>query len=149
MTSPVTVVVLFPPLLTAHPRSPKAPRKRSQHCWMLHVASVCTTCCMLLGVVTQSLKPGKLLSQELATFLLFHDRRSVEQQCWIRLHSFSDIVGARHAHYTRSPWRQQRNNFAWQANIVGNCCIRLHTTANTDATTPNIVGPTVGPNRPW
>ena len=26
-------------------------------------------------------------------------------------------------------------------NIVGICCIRLHTTANTDATTSNIVGP--------
>ena len=28
-------------------------------------------------------------------------------------------------------------------NIVGTCCIRLHTTANTDATTPKIVGPTM------
>ena len=28
-------------------------------------------------------------------------------------------------------------------NIVGSCCIRLHTTANTDATTPNIVGATM------
>ena len=28
-------------------------------------------------------------------------------------------------------------------NIVGSCCIRLHTTANTNATTPNIVGPTL------
>ena len=27
--------------------------------------------------------------------------------------------------------------------VVGSCCIRLHTTANTDATTPNIVGPTM------
>ena len=25
--------------------------KRAQHCWMLHVASVCTPCCMLLSVV--------------------------------------------------------------------------------------------------
>ena len=29
----------------------KAPCKRTQHCWMLHVASVCTPCCMLLDVV--------------------------------------------------------------------------------------------------
>ena len=29
------------------------------------------------------------------------------------------------------------------ANIVGSCCIRLHTTANTHATTPNIVGVTM------
>ena len=27
--------------------------------------------------------------------------------------------------------------------VVGSCCIRLHTTANTDATTPNIAGPTM------
>ena len=56
-------------------------------------------CWMLLRVVTQSLKPVKLFSQQLPTFLLFHDRRSVVQQCWIRLHSSSNIVGATHAHY--------------------------------------------------
>ena len=74
----------------------------SQHCWMLHVASVCTPCCMLLRVVG-SLKPVKRLSQLLPTFVLFRDRRSIAQQCWIRLHSSSNIVGATHAHYARSP----------------------------------------------
>ena len=64
---------------------------------MLHVASVCTPCCMLLDVVAQSLKPVKLFSQQLPTFLLFRDRRSVAQQCWIRLHSSSNIVGPTHA----------------------------------------------------
>ena len=39
----------------------------------------------LLHVVAQSLKPVKLFSQQLPTFLLFRDRRSVEQQ---------DAVGA-------------------------------------------------------
>ena len=71
----------------------------SQHCWMLHVASVCTPCCMLLDVVAQSLKPVKLFSQQLPAFLLFRDRWSVARQCWIRLHSSSNIVGAGHAHY--------------------------------------------------
>ena len=71
----------------------------SQRCWMLHVTSVCTPCCMLLRVVAQSLKPVKLFSQQLPTFLLFRDRRSVAQQCWIRLHGSSNIVGATHAHY--------------------------------------------------
>ena len=71
----------------------------SQHCWMLHVVSICTPCCMLLDVVGQSLKPVKLFSQQLPTFLLFRDRRSVAQQCWIRLHSSSNVVGATHAHY--------------------------------------------------
>ena len=65
---------------------------------MLHVASVCTPCCMLLDVVAQSLKPVKLFSQQLPTFLLFRDHRSVAQQCWIRLQSSSNIVGAAHAH---------------------------------------------------
>ena len=59
---------------------------------MLHIASVCTPCYMLLDfkllrVVQKSLKPVKLFSQQLPTFLLFRDRRSVAQQCWIRLHA--------------------------------------------------------------
>ena len=59
-------------------------------------------CCMLLHVVAQSLKQFKILNQLLPTFLLFRDRRSVAQQCWIRLHSSANIVGATHAHYTWS-----------------------------------------------
>ena len=56
-------------------------------------------CWMLLRVVAQSLKPVKRFSQQLQTFLLFRDRRSIAQQCWIRLHSSSNIVGATHAYY--------------------------------------------------
>ena len=127
----------------------------SQHCWMLHVASVCTPRCMLLYVVAQSLKLVKLFSQQLPTFLLFHDRRSVAQQCWIRLHNSSNIVGATHAHYawftktyglypshdalqvpillgvvasvcTPLPTRtQQLPTLCWPNN-VGSCCVRLH-----------------------
>ena len=156
---------------------------------MLHFASVCTPCWMLLDVirvVAQSLKPVKLFSQQLPTCLLFRDRRSVAQQCWIRSHSSSNIVGATHAHY---PWftktyglypshdalqvptllgvvacvcrplptrKQQLSTLLVVVasvckplltqtqqqlpNIFGCCCIRLHTTANTDATTSNIVG---------
>ena len=44
-------------------------------------------------------EPVQFFSQQLPTFLLFRDRRSVAQQCWIRLHSSSNIVGATHAHY--------------------------------------------------
>ena len=61
---------------------------------MFHVASICTPFtfyCVLLGVVAQSLKPVKLLNKQFRTFLLFCDRRSVTQQCWIRLHSCSNI----------------------------------------------------------
>ena len=56
-------------------------------------------CWMLLRVVAQSLKPVKLFSQRLPTFRLFRDRRSVAKQCWIRLYSSSNIVGAVRAHY--------------------------------------------------
>ena len=71
-------------------------------CWatMLRPFGHPVACCwMLLRVVAQSLKPVKLFRQQLPTFLLFPDRRSVAQQCWIRLHSSSNIVGATHAHY--------------------------------------------------
>ena len=88
----------------------KAPCKRTQHCWpttpnivghMLRPFAHPVACCwMLLRVVAQSLKPLKLFSQQLPTFLLFRDRRSVAQQCWIRLHSSFNIVGSTHAHYT-------------------------------------------------
>ena len=48
---------------------------------LLHVVA-----CVLLGVVAQSLKPVKILSQRLPTFLLPRDLRSVAQQCWIFEH---------------------------------------------------------------
>ena len=70
----------------------------SQHGWMLHVASVCTLWCMLLDVVAV-----KLFRQQLSTFLLVCDRQSIAQQCWICLHSSSNIVGAMRAHYAWSP----------------------------------------------
>ena len=107
-------------------------------------------CWMLLRVVAQSLKPVKLFSQQLPTFLLFCDRRSVAQQCWIRLHSSSNIVGATHAHYT---WLQRlmscilptmhfRSQTCWEllhpfahhcqhardnSQHCCSCCTRLHT----------------------
>ena len=74
---------------------------------MSHVASVCTPCCMLMQVVGSccaKVETGQTLSQQLPTFLLFSDRRRVAQQCWIQLHSSSNIVGAREVLYTRSPW---------------------------------------------
>ena len=93
----------------------------------------------VIRVVAQCLKPVKLFSQQLATFLLFRDRRSVAQQCWIRLHSSSNIVGATHAHYA---WFTKTYGL-YPSHIAGSCCIRSQTTANTHATTPNIVGATM------
>ena len=71
---------------------------------MLHVAPVCIPCCMMFDVVAcccAKFETGQTFQQQLPTFLWFRDRRSVAQQCWIRLHSCSNIVGATHAHY---PW---------------------------------------------
>ena len=72
-------------------------------CVRLHTLSSCMSMYVvscLLGVVAQSMKPVKLLSQQIPKSLLFRDGRSEAQQCWIRLHSSSNIVGATHAHYT-------------------------------------------------
>ena len=110
------------------------------------IAHPLACCGMLLGVVAKSLKTVILLSQQLPTFLLFRDHRGVAQQCWVRLYSFSNIAGAMHEYYTWSPLSLQSlmgcilPTKQCGSNIVGSCCIRLHTTANTDATTPNIVG---------
>ena len=64
---------------------------------------------------------GQTFGQQLPTFLLFCDRRSVAQQCWIRLHSSSNIVGATHhcQHASNNSQHCWRNN-------VGSCCARLH-----------------------
>ena len=59
------------------------------HTLLYNVASF-GSCCEKFETV-QSFEP---------TFLLFRDRRSVALQCWIRLHSSSNIFGAAHAHYT-------------------------------------------------
>ena len=98
----------------------------------------------LLEVVAQSLKPVKLFSQQLLTFLLFLDRRSVAQQCWIRLHSSSNIVGAAHAHCACVfvmgcilPTMHCRSQHCWSSvaslctplttcTQKPSCCVRLH-----------------------
>ena len=110
---------------------------------------------MLLRVVAQSSKPVKLFSQQLPTFLLLRDCQSIAQQCWIRLHSSSNIVGVTHAHYawftrlmgcilpmmhcrSQHYWellhpfthhrQHERNNSqcCWRNN-VGSCCVCLPT----------------------
>ena len=83
---------------------------------MLDAASIWIPCCMLLGLVAQSLKPFKLLRQRFPTFLSFRDHRSVAQQllnpfaqlfqhCWrghVSLRSWRYCVGARLKFWRRS-----------------------------------------------
>ena len=71
-----------------------------------------------LHVVAKSLKPVRLFSQQLPTFLLFCAPRGVGQRCWIRLHSSFNIVGVTHAHYA---WLQS----AWVFSVPR--CIQLPT----------------------
>ena len=57
---------------------------------------------MLLDVVAcgcAKFETGQTFQPTTPNTLLFRDRRTVAQQCWIRLHSSSNIVGATHAHY--------------------------------------------------
>ena len=95
-------------------------------CYMLRPFAHPVACCwMLLRVVAQSLKPVKLFSQQLPTFLLFRDLRSVEQQCWICLHSSSNMLGPRklitHGTY-KDLWVISFPRCTAGANIVGSCC---------------------------
>ena len=99
-------------------------------------------CCVrlhnLLHVVAQSLIPVNLLRQQPPTFLLVCDRRSVAQlfhHRWGHVrtsHVVSKVLKA--VFFLRC---------TADPNIDGSCCIRLHTTANTNRTTPAIVGPTI------
>ena len=95
-------------------RTTWAPCKRTQHCWMLHVVFVCKSCCTLLRKVKV-----KLLSQRTTpnTFIPWTPKRT-EKQCWIRLLSYFNIVGAIHAQFTHL-CQHGRNNFP-------HCCVCFH-----------------------
>ena len=64
------------------------------------------TCCIRLhtllhvvGCCCAKFETGQTFQPTTPNISLFRDRRSVAQQCWIRLHNSSNIVGATHAHY--------------------------------------------------
>ena len=92
-------------------------------------------CCVLLGVVEQSLKPAKLLTQRLPTFLLFRDRRSVAQQCWIRLHSFFQLCWGHVATHDNYTWLYPPHD-ALQVPKVGSCSVSTPLHTRKEATTP-------------
>ena len=121
----------------------------SQHCWMLHVASVCTPCCMLLDVVAcccAKFETGQTFQPTTPniSFVPWSPKRSATmldpfaqlfQHCWGHARSlrmdYKDLWVVFFPRCTAGP------------KLVGSCCIRLHTTANTDATTTKIVGATM------
>ena len=121
----------------------------SQHCWMLHVASVCTPCYMLLDVVAcccAKFETGQTFQPTTPniSFVPWSPKRSATmldpfaqlfQHCWGRARALRIVY--------KDLWVVSFSRRTAGPNIVGSCCIRLHTTANTHATTPNIVGATM------
>ena len=68
-------------------------------CYMLRPFARPVACCwMFLRVVAQSLKPVKLFGQQLPTFLLFRDRRSVAQQVGSVRTALPTLLGPRITH---------------------------------------------------
>ena len=124
--------------------SSEAPCKRTQHCWMLHVASVCTPCCMLLDVVAcccAKFETGQTFQPTTPniSFVLWSPKRSATM-----LDPF-----ARFFQHCRGHARQLRMDHKdlWVVffprcttgpKLVGNCCLRLHTTANMTHDSVNI-----------
>ena len=111
---------------------------------MLHVASVCTPWCMLLDVVPcccAKFETGQTFSQQLMniSFVPWSPNRSATmldpfaqlfQHCWGHARSLRMVY--------KDSWVVSFPQCIAGPNIVGSCCIRLHTTVNTQATTPNI-----------
>ena len=77
----------------------KGPCKRTQHCWMLNVASVCTPCCVLLGVVASVCALLQTRAQQIPT--------SLDQQRWKLLCPFADL-SLQIAKIWGRRWRQKR-----------------------------------------
>ena len=128
--------------------TPRANGRNIVGCYMLRPFAHPVACCwMFLRVVAQSLKPVKHFSQQLPTFLLFRDRRSVAPMLDPFAHLLQHCWG--HARSLRKDYKDLWVVFSPRCTagpkLVGSCCIRLHTTANTHATTPNsVVQPRLG-----
>ena len=103
-------------------------------------------CFVLLGLAAQSMKPSNFWVNKSQHFFFVqwsskHRATMLDpfaqlfQHCW-------GHTRALHMVY-KDLWAV---SFPWCTagpNIVESCCIRLHSTGNTDAATPNIVGPTM------
>ena len=130
----------------------------SQRCWMLHVAFVCKQCWMLLYVAAccwELLRKVWNRSNSWANnrpsqyffCSMIADVGSMLDQCWIHFHTSSNIVVVGHARALRKDTTHKTfESIPWCTagpNTVGGYYIPLHTTAATNATTPNIAFPTI------
>ena len=121
----------------------------SQHCWMLHVASVCTPCCMLLDVVAcccAKFETGQTFQPATPNicFVPWSPKRSatmLDPFAQLFHHYWGDARSLRLVY--KDLWVVSFLRCTAGPNFVGSCCSRLYTTAKTHATTPNIVGATM------
>ena len=109
----------------------------------------CTPCCMFLDVVLcccAKFETGQTFQPTTPniSFVPWSPKRSATmldpfaqlfQHCWGHPRSLRMVY--------KDLWVVSFPRCTVGPNNVGSCCIRLHTTANTDATTPNIVGATM------
>ena len=122
---------------------------------MLHVASVCSPCYMLLRVVGSRCTKFETdqtfeLTSPNISFVPWSPKRSATTLEPAFAQIFLIPMLGPPTRITHG--LLQVYNVLWVVsfpqctagpNIVGSCCIRLHTTANTDASTPNTAGPTM------
>ena len=115
----------------------KAPRKRTQHCWpttpnivgcnMLRPFSHSVACCWKL----------------LRKVWIFEPRTpNISVVPWSPKRCTTKLDPSNNTNVSNVLWVVSFPQWTTGPNIIGSCCIRLHTTANADVTTPNIVGAT-------
>ena len=127
----------------------------SQRCWMLHVAFERKQCWMLLYVAVccwelfrkvwnRSNSWANNCPSQYFFCSMIADVGTMLDQCWIHLHTSSNIVVVGHACalHKDTPHFETIPRCTAGPNTAGSYCIPLHTTAETDATTINIAGPT-------
>ena len=116
----------------------------SQHCWMFHVASVCTPCCMLLEVVVccwAKFETGQTFQSSTPniSFVSWSPKRSatmLDPFAQLFQHPWSHALTLQIVY--KVVWVVSFPRCTAVPNIVESCCIRLHSTTAT--TTPNVVG---------
>ena len=103
-----------------------------QHCWMLHVASVCTPCCMLLDVIAcccAKFETGQTFQPTTPniSFVPWSPKRTATmldpfaqlfQHCWDRARALRMVY--------KDLWVVSFPRCTADPNNVGSCCVRFH-----------------------
>ena len=135
------------------PEEGKGKRNESLGCVQTDATLLDVTCCVCLHTLLHVVGCGCVLLRKVwnrSNFSannfqhVFCSKRSATmldqfaqlfQHCWSRARSLRMFY--------KDLWVVSLPRCTAGSNIVGSCCIRLHATANTHATTPNIVGATM------